>query len=442
MEQTAAVVVGSSLLLVIKMNTRMCEPNNTMQASNGFSHHASPQRSLWFSKTTSLIMIFVAILIGSFVKHPHCCRVTRALYKLAVLPENDWNDYYKSLEVMRKPILTSKNDELLVGAWYKIINVFCDLGDLEKMYFPPVVDPTLGLIENQVLIEHKMAFGAASETWNTTYINHVDGKLSDVYKQRYVVSDNGKKQILPVRASVPDDTYQVRPMESLDLGCGKGRIANTVMDYTGGSVVGLNIDATQLSNAMRFALDGDLWPHRLDFRHGSFNDPLPFQDESFDYVYEVGAFTYMMDKHAVFSEIYRVLRPGGSFCYQDWTQLAGYDETNATQVNAILKIKVIAGLIELHDPEELAQIAQKVGFEVVFNDDGGYNAIPSSQLLSFGTFGFMDTIMNNLIYWRVLPERFRKAWKTIRAGGLNELKESIDNRSLNMGHVLLIRKPL
>ena len=311
------------------------------------------------------------------------------------------------------------------------------------MYFPPLVDPSLGLVENQVLVEHKMALGVASETWNSTFINNINGRLPDKYKKRFVISHDGTKQILPLdHTSLPDTSYQVRPIESLDLGCGKGRIAHTMMEYTGGSVHGLNIDATQLSNAMIFARDKDLWPHRLNFTHGSFNDPLPFQDESFDFVYEVGAFTYMIDKRGVFSEIYRVLRPGGSFCYQDWTRLEGYDESNATQVEAILKIKVIAGLIELHDPQELAQIAQEVGFEVIFNADGGYNALPSSQLLSFGTFGFMDSIMDALISWHFLPERFRKAWKTIRAGGLGELKESIDTGSLNMGHVFLIRKPL
>ena len=65
-------------------------------------------------------MALVAILIGSLMKRPQVWRVTRALYKLTVLPKNDWNDFYKSLDVMRKPILTSKNDERLVGAWYKV----------------------------------------------------------------------------------------------------------------------------------------------------------------------------------------------------------------------------------------------------------------------------------------------------------------------------------
>lgn len=378
------------------------------------------------------------------------------MYLLATMPESDWDNYYQSLNVMAKPSLETKNDESLVTSWYKVINLLCDLGELEKMYFPPLVSPTLGVMQNQILTEHKMALGAASYEWDPMYIPKLVGDvLPAKFKNRYIQTSNGDFEILPLPPDVHEDAHgddnifhqnrknnhTVRPMDILDLGCGKGRIAHEMMLYTNGNVQGLNIDATQLQNAMRFALDRRLWPQRLNFTLGSFNDPLPFANESFDFVYEVGAFTYLMDKLAVFREIYRVLRPGGSFVYQDWTN-TGYDPTNTTHADMMLRVKLISGLIELHDPKELQHVAEKAGFQVLYNGDGSYNATTStSQLLSLKSFKFVDTIMENLIHYKILPQRMVKAWQTMRASGMNSLRDSVDGGLLNMGHVFMIRKP-
>ena len=46
-------------------------------------------------------------------------------------------------------------------------------------------------------------------------------------------------------------------------------------------------------------------------------ESLPFPDECFDVVTSNGALNLMPDKPAVFREIQRVLRPGGSFQFAD-----------------------------------------------------------------------------------------------------------------------------
>jgi len=333
---------------------------------------------------------------------------------------------------------------LSAAAWYRIINVFCDLGEVEKMYLPPMVDPELGLEENQLLIENKMALGAASAAWNSSHVNKVGETLPHKYKQRYVVhSETGEKCILPIKSTVPVLEYEPRPMEILDLGCGKGRVAHHMMHYTGGKVTGMNIDESQLRNAMQFALDYDLWPHRLNFMYGSFNGKLPFDDESLDFCYEIGAFTYLIDKVAVFREIYRVLRPGGAFCYNDWTLLEGYNPNDSKRVSDLLKIKKFSGLIELHDPKELAAIAKQVGFEVIWNDHGGHLADPSVGLLNNmqKSFWFADLVVNNLIKYKLLPSRLIQAWHNVRPSEGKILKQSMEEKWLDVGHIFLIQKP-
>jgi len=294
------------------------------------------------------------------------------------------------------------------------------------------------------LIENKLALGAASHSWNSTYINKVTDTLPIEHKQRYVLhSETGQKSILPVGTRDIPLGYETRQMEILDLGCGKGRILYDMTRYTGGRGFGINNDVAQLKNAMQFALRHDLWPNTLNFIHGTLNEKLPFENESLDFVYEVGAFTYLIDKLAVFQEIFRVLRPGGAFGYIDWTLLEGYDPTDPEQVEKLLKIKKLSGLIELHNPVKLATVAEKAGFEVIWNKHGGLNADPASSLLSSmqGSFRFADLFMNNLIRYKILPSHLTKAWRTLRSADGKLVKQSMEEKWLDVGHVFLIRKP-
>jgi phosphoethanolamine N-methyltransferase len=50
--------------------------------------------------------------------------------------------------------------------------------------------------------------------------------------------------------------------------------------------------------------------------------PLPFEDNTFDAVISAGALTQIADKAGIFSEVLRVLRPGGSLRSYEWTTSA------------------------------------------------------------------------------------------------------------------------
>ena len=145
-----------------------------------------------------------------------------------------------------------------------------------------------------------------------------------------------------------------------------------------------------------------------------------------DFVSEIGAFAYMIDKLAVFREIYRVLRPSGAFAYQDWTN-TGYNLDDPKQFEKVLKVKMISGLIELHDPKELAAVAKEAGFEVIFNADGGYQAKAMSQLLvnMQQSFWFIDWIVKPIL--KVMPSRLTKGLGKVRPDDGFVLKETIDH---------------
>ena len=133
---------------------------------------------LWYRATTSL----------------------RALMAIYTLPDHDVKDFLASYELFDQERVSGSHDVENTVKYYKVMNHLSALGEVEKMYIPPVLDPTLSVFENQLLWEesmsHRLDLGPGSRV--------------------------------------------------LDLGCGRGRIAHHVARHSGAHVTGLNIDQSQL----------------------------------------------------------------------------------------------------------------------------------------------------------------------------------------------------
>merc|ERR1712050_729433 len=192
-------------------------------------------------------------------------------------------------------------------------------GPVEKMYIPPVLELSRGVVGNQNLFEEKFA------------------------------------DLLKVG---PNDTV-------LDVGCGRGRIAHHVATHTGAKVVGLNIDEQQVQSAREHAQATGLLGDRSEFHVGSYNDPLPFGDESFDGLYNVQAWTYATDLESFFRELARVMKPGAMLSTLDWFELDAYNETNASHVELLTRTKAIIGAVRTPRPSEYHAALEAAGFEVL-----------------------------------------------------------------------------
>jgi sterol 24-C-methyltransferase len=255
----------------------------------------------------------------------------QALAKLATLDSEDVDAFMASY-ILFEGDWSNKNGkrEQHIVDYYRVINHLCALGNVEKMYIPPLRDRAEGVRRNQELFEEKM--------------------MRDI----------------EVRAG----------NRVLDIGCGRGRVASHVASKTGAHLTGLNIDPDQVENARDHAKRVGL-ADRCEFIQGSLNDPLPFADASFDAAYQIQAFTYAKDKDAVFSEVFRVLRPGAKFSYLDWVLLPGYDPSNPEHADLVARTAPFIGAVDTSTVEEIVAPMERAGFAVLLSENasiGGHQS--------------------------------------------------------------------
>ncbi len=104
----------------------------------------------------------------------------------------------------------------------------------------------------------------------------------------------------------------------LDLGSGAGTDSLVAAQMVGpeGRVVGIDMTPEMLAKARAAA--GEAGIAHVEFVEGEIEE-LPFADATFDVVISNGVIDLVPDKDAVFSGIFRVLRPGGRIQLADVT---------------------------------------------------------------------------------------------------------------------------
>jgi SAM-dependent methyltransferase len=88
----------------------------------------------------------------------------------------------------------------------------------------------------------------------------------------------------------------------LDLGCRYGTLTSRYL--AGNDVVGIDVDRDALEKAAELGIE-TVWADA--------EEPLPFEDRSFDIVVAGELLEHVRDPEALVDEMHRVLRPGGTF---------------------------------------------------------------------------------------------------------------------------------
>merc|ERR1712046_201283 len=102
---------------------------------------------------------------------------------------------------------------------------------------------------------------------------------------------------------------------------------------------------------------------QLRFFEGNMNDPFPFENNTFDAFYQVQAMTYAQDLKGVFSEIYRVVKPGAKISVLDGVMLDGYNADDVSHRKLLRETRGVTGWGALRHHTEWKAAAEAVGFD-------------------------------------------------------------------------------
>ncbi len=148
----------------------------------------------------------------------------------------------------------------------------------------------------------------------------------------------------------------------LDIGCGIGGPAMDMVRLHGAHVVGIDLEAPLINRARSDAREAGLHEH-CKFQHVQ-PGPLPFPDASFDIVVSSGAVTQTPDKPTLFSEVCRVLRPGGFFRCYEWMRS---DEEYSEDMLYWFKLEELT--YDMQTLEQYGALLRESGFEDVATND-------------------------------------------------------------------------
>ena len=150
----------------------------------------------------------------------------------------------------------------------------------------------------------------------------------------------------------------------LDIGCGVGGPSILLARESGvARIVAVDVEAHLLDHAARNAEKagvGDLIDYKL-VEVG----PLPFQAGSFDVVFSKDAMVHIADKAALYREVLRVLRPGGTFAASDW--LGGANTATAPEWARLCEVGDLTFIMATAAETEAAMVA--AGFASVSTRD-------------------------------------------------------------------------
>jgi SAM-dependent methyltransferase len=183
---------------------------------------------------------------------------------------------------------------------------------------------------------------------------------------------------LGLGCGLPTQFAQIHPGDTvLDLGSGAGNDCFVARAETGpeGKVIGVDFTPAMLHRARINAENRGF--NNVEFRQGDIDD-LPVSDASVDVVVSNCVLNLVPDKAKVFSEIMRVMRPGGHFSISDVVLLGElpHQLRNAAEMYA----GCVSGAIQMND---YLALAHEAGFTDITVQKQKPILIPDNILLEY-----------------------------------------------------------
>ncbi|KAF2122564.1 sterol 24-C-methyltransferase [Lophiotrema nucula] len=160
----------------------------------------------------------------------------------------------------------------------------------------------------------------------------------------------------------------MRPgMRILDVGCGVGGPAKEIATFVDCHVVGINNNGYQVHKAQALAKD-DGSDNKVEFVQADFVN-IPFPDDSFDAIYAIEATVHAPELSEVYKEIFRVLKPGGTFGVYEWLLTDAFSPNDKSHMAIRLGIERGTGVPSLQTKVAAREAMNRAGFKLEYVED-------------------------------------------------------------------------
>ncbi|KAF4550809.1 Sterol 24-C-methyltransferase [Elsinoe fawcettii] len=156
-------------------------------------------------------------------------------------------------------------------------------------------------------------------------------------------------------------------MNVLDVGCGVGGPAREICKFSGANIVGLNNNDYQIERATQYAAKEGL-SEKVGFVKGDFMQ-MAFADNTFDAVYAIEATVHAPSLEGIYSEIFRVLKPGGVFGVYEWLMTEKYDNDKPHHREIRLGIEQGDGISNMDKISTALKAIKDSGFILEHHED-------------------------------------------------------------------------
>jgi sterol 24-C-methyltransferase len=146
----------------------------------------------------------------------------------------------------------------------------------------------------------------------------------------------------------------------LDVGCGVGGPMRTIANFVDVDILGINNNAYQIEHGEKYNDEVEL-SERCQFLKADFMQ-IPLGDETYDAAYAIESTCHAPDRVGVFSEIFRLLKPGGTFAGYEWCVTDNYDHNNEYHRTIKHNIEEGDALPDLRPPRAINAALSAAGF--------------------------------------------------------------------------------